>query len=103
MEITASVTVRNNQAQVHTTYLPRGMVIEAASAQFGVQNIALLSDYYVTVPAGGIATVRVVGRCLNQGRRVPHQNPGRVTPFKYGGIDFTQKAIWQRVGHPVFM
>src|SRR3954454_4681394 len=103
MEISATITVRNHQSKPHTSVLPRGLVLEAASTDYGVQNIVLLNDYPVTVPANGVATVRVIGRCLNRSRNVPSGNPGRVTPFKYAGIDFSQDAIWNRVGQPMFI
>jgi hypothetical protein len=102
MDIRATIKLRNQRDRSLTFTMPRGLVLEATSSEWGVQNIALVQDYEFTLAAHDEVTVTVVGRCLNAARTVPNGNPGRVTPFRYAGPDFSQDAIWKRVAQPAF-
>jgi hypothetical protein len=102
MNISAKITLSNNLDTPITFKIPSGSVIEAVDAKENVQNIALEREYTFTVPKNSTITVNVVGRCLNRTRNLPSGQAGRLTPFRYAGIDFTQDVVWGRVSQPAF-
>lgn len=100
MNIPVTITLRNPTDRELPVTIPAGAIFEAAKTDLGVQNVTIIQEHRFTLPAQSELRVKVVGRCLNHRRAVPHGTPGRVTMFRYAGQSFDQQQIWQRMGHP---
>ena len=100
MRINVEVTLDNKSDQETTVRIPAGSIFEAMRTEYGVQNIAVVKDYFFRIPALGRIKVFVEGRCLNRARGVPRNTAGRVTPFRYAGSSFDQDSVWEVTSNP---
>ncbi len=100
MEIQVGITLDNKSANEATVRIPAGSIFEVAKTEYGVQNVAIVSDHFFKVPARSKIKVIVVGRCLNRRRAEPKSVSGRVTPFRYAGNNFDQESIWHKTLSP---
>src|SRR5262245_14067621 len=100
MDIDVTVTLANDTDEEMTVRIPAGSIFEAAQTDFGVQNVAVVTDDQIRIAPKSKARVVMTGRCLNRMRSVPNSTPGRPTPFRYSGPSMDQTEIWNRVSSP---